>query len=203
MALVRVKFIVSGEVQKVGYRFHVYLEARKQGITGTVENLKDGTVRVVAEGEEEDIQRFLEAIRIEEHPICVRDIEPVSEEEIKKRAHRDFAIVRARGEGDPAVLDRLDLGIYHFRQMAGRMDSIERHRASAEENVSSSIRTFQEATIACFQGLDEKYGKVSQYLEETSNHLAEISKTNQKTAEHLAHLTELVGKIAEEKAQRK
>ncbi|MBI4344613.1 MAG: acylphosphatase [Euryarchaeota archaeon] len=172
MALVRVKFIVSGEVQKVGYRFHVYLEARKQGITGTVENLKDGTVRVVAEGEEEDIQMFLEAIRIEEHPICVRDIEPVSEEEIKKRAHRDFAIVRARGEGDPAVLDRLDLGIYHFRQMAGRMDSVERH-------------------------------KVSQYLEETSNHLAEISKTNQKTAEHLAHLTELVGKIAEEKAQRK
>lgn len=203
MALVRVEFIVSGRVQKVGYRYFVRLKAYDRDITGRVENLGDGTVRIVAEGGREEIQKFRGDIDIQQGSISVKEVRQVGEEEIGERAHRDFAIGRTRVENALGISDKLDLGIYYLRTMDDRIGKVEEHVVSAEENISSSIKTFQDATVACFQGLDEKYGKVSQYLEETSNHLAEISKTNQKTAEHLAHLTELVGKIAEEKAQRK
>jgi len=43
-------FIVHGRVQGVFYRDSTRKEALKRGITGSAENLKDGTVKVVVQG---------------------------------------------------------------------------------------------------------------------------------------------------------
>jgi acylphosphatase len=43
-------FIVHGRVQGVFYRDSTRNEALKRGITGSAENLKDGTVKVVVQG---------------------------------------------------------------------------------------------------------------------------------------------------------
>lgn len=48
----RIECLVSGRVQMVMYRDFVTRNARRLGITGEVLNNKDGTVSVVAEGEE-------------------------------------------------------------------------------------------------------------------------------------------------------
>lgn len=43
-------FIVHGRVQGVFYRDSTRKEALKRGITGSAENLKDDTVKVIAQG---------------------------------------------------------------------------------------------------------------------------------------------------------
>jgi acylphosphatase len=56
--LVRRRFVVSGRVQGVGFRYYTERAARAEGISGYVENQDDGSVVVVAEGEAESMQRF-------------------------------------------------------------------------------------------------------------------------------------------------
>ncbi|GAB4320042.1 MAG: acylphosphatase [Bacteroidales bacterium] len=50
---------VQGRVQGVGYRFSCMETAYKLGIHGYVKNLQDRSVYIEAEGEENDLQKFL------------------------------------------------------------------------------------------------------------------------------------------------
>lgn len=52
--------IVSGRVQMVMYRDFAQRKARKLDLVGTVENLKNGTVEVVAQGTPESLKRYIE-----------------------------------------------------------------------------------------------------------------------------------------------
>jgi len=54
---------VSGRVQHVGFRYFVYDAASREGISGWVRNLADGSVEVAAEGEAEAIDRFDRTLR--------------------------------------------------------------------------------------------------------------------------------------------
>jgi acylphosphatase len=46
----RLKAVIKGEVQGVGFRWSVQRQAQQLGLTGYAENLPDGSVRVEAEG---------------------------------------------------------------------------------------------------------------------------------------------------------
>ena len=54
---------VSGKVQNVGFRFHTRKTAQDMGIHGYVSNLPDGSVLIRAEGEEDNLDRFVEWCR--------------------------------------------------------------------------------------------------------------------------------------------
>jgi len=70
----RVEIIASGRVQRVGFRDLVETIAQDLGLSGTVENQKPYDVRIVAEGEEEALQAFVEGLKVERGPIRVRDL---------------------------------------------------------------------------------------------------------------------------------
>ncbi|HXL05095.1 MAG: acylphosphatase [Firmicutes bacterium] len=55
----RVKVLVSGRVQGVGFRSFAGRYANALGLTGWVKNLYDGRVEVVAEGERKKILRYI------------------------------------------------------------------------------------------------------------------------------------------------
>ena len=57
------RFLVSGRVQGVGFRFFAEDAARREGLQGWVRNLPDGRVEIVAEGEAEAVARFESAVR--------------------------------------------------------------------------------------------------------------------------------------------
>ena len=57
------KFVVSGRVQGVGFRYFALDAARRDGLHGYVTNNDDGTVEAVAEGEAEAVERFERALR--------------------------------------------------------------------------------------------------------------------------------------------
>ena len=57
------RYIVSGRVQGVGFRWFVEKEARAIGIGGWVRNTDDGTVEVLASGTEEQLRRLRRSLQ--------------------------------------------------------------------------------------------------------------------------------------------
>ncbi len=51
---------VLGRVQGVGFRFETHLQFVDLGLTGKAENASDGSVEIEAQGEEENLSRFLD-----------------------------------------------------------------------------------------------------------------------------------------------
>ena len=52
------KFIISGTVQGVGYRFFTQRAAARHQVLGYVRNLKDGRVEALAEGDAKAVEDF-------------------------------------------------------------------------------------------------------------------------------------------------
>lgn len=52
------RYLVSGVVQGVGYRFYALRAARARGLSGWVRNLPDGRVEALAEGEGAALDAF-------------------------------------------------------------------------------------------------------------------------------------------------
>jgi acylphosphatase len=60
----RVLLFVSGEVQGVFFRASTREVARRLGLSGFARNLGDGRVEIVAEGEEEAVQKLVEWVNV-------------------------------------------------------------------------------------------------------------------------------------------
>ena len=60
---VSVHILVRGLVQGVGYRWFVRAEANRLGLTGTVANMPDGRVEVIAEGKRADVDDLIRALK--------------------------------------------------------------------------------------------------------------------------------------------
>ncbi len=52
------KFLISGEVQGVGYRYFAQRSSARHQIHGYVKNLDDGRVEVLAEGNAKAVEEF-------------------------------------------------------------------------------------------------------------------------------------------------
>lgn len=51
-----------GRVQGVGFRAGVAFAAKRLGLSGTVENLEDGSVAMIAQGPQETLEKLLKEI---------------------------------------------------------------------------------------------------------------------------------------------
>ncbi|MGA4645109.1 acylphosphatase [Limisphaera sp. 4302-co] len=71
----RMRILYSGHVQGVGFRYTTCQVARGFDVTGTVRNLPDGRVELVAEGAREELEAFREAIRRSSVGRFIRDEE--------------------------------------------------------------------------------------------------------------------------------
>ncbi|MEA2592009.1 MAG: acylphosphatase [Actinomycetota bacterium] len=78
MSTMRRRVHYSGGVQGVGFRYTSRRLAQDYAVGGYVRNLPDGRVELVAEGDQAEVEAFLEAIRqrLGDH---IRDIQVVVE----------------------------------------------------------------------------------------------------------------------------
>ena len=78
MPLVRRRVYFSGRVQGVGFRYTCQSLARGYSVAGYVQNVRDGRVELVAEGEPNELDEFLAAIQLEMGPY-IRDADVQTE----------------------------------------------------------------------------------------------------------------------------
>ena len=84
------RFIISGQVQGVGYRYFVLRAAARHQVQGTVRNLPDERVEVIAEGDREAMDEFKNDLATGPLMAEVSDVEETDKE--VTRLFRDFRI---------------------------------------------------------------------------------------------------------------
>jgi acylphosphatase len=81
--------VISGRVQKVGFRAFTRRHALMLGVKGYVENTSDGKVHAVLEGDGHQVDKLLELIRQGPSVSQVRDVRVT---EIEQSGHRGFEV---------------------------------------------------------------------------------------------------------------
>ncbi len=59
----RLRIVVKGRVQGVGFRYFTQMQAEKLGVTGWCTNCADGSVLIEAQGTDEQLGHFLDCLR--------------------------------------------------------------------------------------------------------------------------------------------
>lgn len=74
--------IFHGRVQGVGFRWTVVECAEKHHLVGTTKNLPNGTVEVIAQGAQEDLENFLATVKNCRGSVQIAKIETSYEEKV-------------------------------------------------------------------------------------------------------------------------
>ncbi|ELP5729580.1 acylphosphatase [Vibrio vulnificus] len=90
MAIRCEKFVVSGIVQGVGFRYHTSHKGLEFNLVGYAKNLNNGDVEVIACGEPEKIEEFAQWLK--DGPRSSR-VDGLSREEITYRDFKGFEIL--------------------------------------------------------------------------------------------------------------
>ena len=85
------RFVVSGRVQGVGFRWFTQDAAQREGANGWVRNLPDGRVEALIEGDSESFTRVERAIRSGPRGARVEQVD-VDDQEVG--GYRSFTIER-------------------------------------------------------------------------------------------------------------
>ncbi len=88
----RVRLVIHGRVQGVGYRAWLAGEARRRALAGWVRNRHDGTVEALVQGSGVELSAMIEACRHGPVAARVRDVE-VMPVEIGEIRQGEFAIL--------------------------------------------------------------------------------------------------------------
>lgn len=193
MANMRAKIIVEGEIQGVGYREAVKRKAFERCILGQVRNLKDGTVEIIAEGEEENIKDLINQIRIQEYPIFVTGISTTSEEFTGE--FKTFTVVRD-SDLQKEMFEAISGGTVEIKSLSEKTDkTLEKLGEMTQE-----LHEFRTETQNNFADLGDKYHTVSKELLSINENIAKLhaaltksTKTIEKSNENIAKLVEYIG----------
>ena len=67
------RFVVSGRVQGVGFRYFTQDTAQREGVTGWVRNLPDARVELHVTGDEQEVRAFLDQVAQSELHSLIRE----------------------------------------------------------------------------------------------------------------------------------
>jgi acylphosphatase len=145
---------VSGQVQKVGYRKRVMQTAKAFGLKGIVENLEDGRVRIIVEGEEEKLKWFESAIDIKNTLIQVSTIE-------KAYFAAGGEFIRFGKVVDEDETDaRLDKGVEAISSMIIAINGVTKAIEKMDSNLSRKIDNIGEKIDIIGGKIDTMSGKI-------------------------------------------
>lgn len=173
--------IVKGRVQKVGYRDLVADWAMDLGVVGFVENQPDGTVKIVAEGEEEILEEFVKKAQPEDDPLI--RITQVDVEYEKATGEFEFFEIK-RGSSEEETAERLDTAAKSLKVLikttAMMNENLGNKIDAGNEEISSIIKSGNEA-LATKQ--DVMIGKQDQMLEKQDQTISIIKSGVDETRE--------------------
>ena len=71
----KIQAIASGKVQGVGFRMYTQSKADELGVLGFVQNLDDGTVKIVAVGEDDKVDALIDWAKSGSPPAQVNELQ--------------------------------------------------------------------------------------------------------------------------------
>lgn len=74
------RFVISGRVQGVGFRWFVHDAATREGVVGWVANLLDGRVEAFVEGERDAVRRVESALHVGPRSARVERVTAIDED---------------------------------------------------------------------------------------------------------------------------
>jgi acylphosphatase len=185
----RLTAYVSGKVQKVGYRARVMEIARILGLKGIVGNTEDGRVKIVAEGDDDKLRWFEDAINIKNTLIQVSSIEkeysPAGGEFDK------FYKLVEPGETD----SRLDTAAVHLKDLIVAVNNMNNNLGGKIDQMNDNLSGKMDRLI---EGQDGLSGKMDRMLDKQDDLLNEVRETRRDLKGYLDQRFEKVeGEVAE------
>jgi acylphosphatase len=86
----RLKIVVTGDVQGVGYRARCWELASRYGLTGYAKNLPDTSVEVCVEGDEKSVEEFKS--HLPNMPGYAEKVDEVESIKVENRLFKSFTI---------------------------------------------------------------------------------------------------------------
>lgn len=88
-----VNLIISGKVQHVGFRFMAMQAAYKYGVFGYARNKNNGNIMIEAEGDEDNVNNFIEWCKIGPMGSTIKEIE------MEEGEMQDYKAFDVKGSG--------------------------------------------------------------------------------------------------------
>jgi acylphosphatase len=167
------RITVYGEVQHVGYRRRVVGIARRIGIDGSAKNKRDGSVEILVYAHNEQINEFLDEIRMSEPPVNVVKVEVKDIPLAKAKGFRITAgtFVEELQEGLGAGESQLYLFRNEFKDYRNEFKDYRNEfrgfASRTDQNfgeLKDSLNSFASRTDQNFGILNSKYGEISEKL---------------------------------------
>jgi acylphosphatase len=159
---------VSGKVQMAGYRSKVVTIARAFGLKGYVRNLPDGRVKIVAEGPDADLERFIEAVRIKNTLIDVTEIK--AEFSDATGAYEEFFKIAGERETDA----RLDQAAEYLKELISAVRDGFKDNGSKLDGIGSKLDSIGPKLDGMNSCLKEISGKQNQIIDKIDDARGEI-----------------------------
>jgi len=188
----RLTAFVSGRVQEVGYRARVIDMAIALGLKGMVVNLKDGRVKIVAEGEGEKLKWFESAMDIKNALIHVSSIE--KNYSSASGEFDQFGKLVAKGETDT----RFDTAAVYLKKLLFAVNNM-------NDNLGGKMGQMlgkQDELLDEVRNMNDRLGgKMDQMLDKQDDLIIEVKDVNRKMDRVLeTDIVELKSDMAEVKS---
>ena len=180
----RLTALVSGKVQRVGYRARVIQLANGLGLKGFVENLSDGRVRIIADGDDEKLKLFEEAIDIKNTFIQVISIE--KEHSQPNGEFSGFCKLVGTGETDSC----LDEGIGILKDMRDLLISI----CDVQKQMLGKQDQMLDKQDQMLEKQDQMLGKQDQMIEKQEQMLGKQDQMIEKQDHMIEKQEQMLGK---------
>lgn len=162
-----IEFIVSGEVQGVGYRQYVTKIGRKLKLVGFAENLEDGTVKIRCKGEEKTIAEFKKKIDAKEPAIApMVVVDGIKETKLAQGTVKETIFREKYGDSNFEMAQGFSTGMNYLNH-------------------------FNVKTQTSFAHMDTKYDKISQGMFAV---VASMEKRMEKTDKNIESLLKILAK---------
>ena len=155
----KLKATVSGKIWGVGYRARVITIAKAFRLVGSVQNLDDGRVGIIAEGEEDTLNTFLGAIRIKDRLIDVDDIE-IEYADVTGDFDDFYKLVK---DGD--IDDPLDKCIMYLKEL---LDVMKTGFTELNETMGGEVPEAKEEVQSGFGNIDSAGDMTTEKQDETT-----------------------------------
>jgi len=194
----RVKIIVNGRVQDVGYRTIVKQIARGFGIKGLVRNAENGSVEIFCETDRKTLEEFKKMIDINSPP---EDLFGVNVESIDEYGEGTknyvnppekfeyFHIDYLNEDLLKTSVERAEIGILAFKAMHKDLKEgqtgITDGQKAMHQDMNKSFSQLNVTIGTKFESMDVKYGDISKTMREMHNDLKEMKDLFAKLVNHI------------------